>query len=189
MARIEHHEIGAMPRRDGADPHGAVLIVTPRLGTLSPWASKATDIARNCGIAIRRVERITEYAGPHSPEPTELSSHTGQFFAALDNDLNISGAMGHLFDLIWESNKAVDQKALTQAQAAQLLADWQRINNVLALERDAAVIPAEVLTLVEQRQQARADKNWAMSDQLRDQIASLGWIVKDTKEGPKLTPR
>ncbi|RQO80803.1 phosphoribosylformylglycinamidine synthase [Acidovorax sp. FJL06] len=40
---------------------GAVLIVTPRLGTLSPWASKATDIARNCGIAIRRVERTTEY--------------------------------------------------------------------------------------------------------------------------------
>ncbi len=40
---------------------GAVIVVTPRLGTLSPWASKATDIARNCGIAIRRVERITEY--------------------------------------------------------------------------------------------------------------------------------
>ncbi|WP_100410743.1 phosphoribosylformylglycinamidine synthase [Acidovorax sp. 69] len=40
---------------------GAALIVTPRLGTLSPWASKATDIARNCGIAIRRVERITEF--------------------------------------------------------------------------------------------------------------------------------
>ncbi|MHA3770016.1 cysteine--tRNA ligase [Verrucomicrobiota bacterium sgz303538] len=135
------------------------------------------------------VERITEYAGPHSPEPTELSSHTEQFFAALDNDLNISGAMGHLFELIRESNKAVDQKTLSQAQAAQLLADWQRINSVLALERDAAVIPAEVLTLVEQRQQARVDKNWAMSDQLRDQIASLGWIVKDTKEGPKLTPR
>ncbi|MFN9727451.1 phosphoribosylformylglycinamidine synthase [Acidovorax sp.] len=43
-------------------PHdGVALLVTPRLGTLSPWASKATDIARNCGIAIRRVERITEY--------------------------------------------------------------------------------------------------------------------------------
>ncbi|WCT26316.1 phosphoribosylformylglycinamidine synthase [Acidovorax temperans] len=40
---------------------GAAIVVTPRLGTLSPWASKATDIARNCGIAIRRVERITEY--------------------------------------------------------------------------------------------------------------------------------
>ena len=40
---------------------GLAVIVTPRLGTLSPWASKATDIARNCGIAIRRVERATEY--------------------------------------------------------------------------------------------------------------------------------
>ena len=40
---------------------GPVIVVTPRLGTLSPWASKATDIARNCGLAIRRVERITEY--------------------------------------------------------------------------------------------------------------------------------
>ena len=40
---------------------GAAIIVTPRLGTLSPWASKATDIARNCGLSIRRVERITEY--------------------------------------------------------------------------------------------------------------------------------
>ena len=40
---------------------GPALIVTPRLGTLSPWASKATDIARNCGLGIRRVERTTEY--------------------------------------------------------------------------------------------------------------------------------
>ncbi|OUM02904.1 phosphoribosylformylglycinamidine synthase [Variovorax sp. JS1663] len=37
------------------------LVVTPRLGTVSPWASKATDIAHNCGLALRRVERITQY--------------------------------------------------------------------------------------------------------------------------------
>jgi phosphoribosylformylglycinamidine synthase len=43
----------------GAD--GPLLIVTPRLGTVSPWASKATDIAHNCGLAIRRVERVVEY--------------------------------------------------------------------------------------------------------------------------------
>lgn len=47
------------PYQGGAE--GVAIIVTPRLGTLSPWASKATDIARNCGLAIRRVERITEY--------------------------------------------------------------------------------------------------------------------------------
>ncbi len=40
---------------------GLLLVVTPRLGTVSPWASKATDIARNCGLAVHRVERITEY--------------------------------------------------------------------------------------------------------------------------------
>jgi phosphoribosylformylglycinamidine synthase len=41
--------------------HVAVVVVAPRLGTLSPWASKATDIAHNCGVDVRRVERVTEY--------------------------------------------------------------------------------------------------------------------------------
>jgi phosphoribosylformylglycinamidine synthase len=40
---------------------GVLVLVAPRLGTVSPWASKATDIAHNCGLAIRRVERVTEY--------------------------------------------------------------------------------------------------------------------------------
>lgn len=40
---------------------GPTLVVTPRLGTVSPWASKATDIAHNCGLALRRVERVTQY--------------------------------------------------------------------------------------------------------------------------------
>ncbi|MDA7415868.1 phosphoribosylformylglycinamidine synthase [Xenophilus arseniciresistens] len=39
----------------------ATLVVTPRLGTVSPWASKATDIARNCGLALRRIERVTQF--------------------------------------------------------------------------------------------------------------------------------
>ena len=47
------------PAAEGAE--GEVIIVAPRLGTVSPWASKATDIARNCGIALHRVERIVEY--------------------------------------------------------------------------------------------------------------------------------
>ena len=45
-----------------AEAAGSVLVVTmPRLGTVSPWASKATDIAHNCGLALHRVERVTEY--------------------------------------------------------------------------------------------------------------------------------
>ena len=44
-----------------APPTAESIVVGPRLGTLSPWASKATDIAHSCGVAIRRVERVTEY--------------------------------------------------------------------------------------------------------------------------------
>ncbi len=40
---------------------GPVIVVSPRIGTVSPWASKATDIAHNCGFELRRVERLTEY--------------------------------------------------------------------------------------------------------------------------------
>lgn len=40
---------------------GPLVVVTPRLGTVSPWASKATDIAHNCGLAVRRLERVVEY--------------------------------------------------------------------------------------------------------------------------------
>ncbi len=60
----EHERLAALLTY--GDPYtgpvtGTRIVVTPRLGTVSPWASKATDIAHNCGIAIKRVERITEY--------------------------------------------------------------------------------------------------------------------------------
>jgi len=45
---------------DGGN-EGELIVVAPRLGTVSPWASKATDIAHNCGLGIRRVERVVEY--------------------------------------------------------------------------------------------------------------------------------
>ena len=70
-----------------------------------------------------------------------------------------------------------------------MLADWHRLDSVLALQRESATVPAAVTALVEQRQRARADRQWAESDRLRDAIAALGWTVKDTKDGPKLTPR
>ena len=44
-----------------AEAAGELVVVAPRLGTVSPWASKATDIARNCGLALRRVERVAEW--------------------------------------------------------------------------------------------------------------------------------
>ena len=48
------------PHQSPTSPH--LLVVTPRFGTVSPWASKATDIAHNCGLTLKRIERITEYS-------------------------------------------------------------------------------------------------------------------------------
>jgi cysteinyl-tRNA synthetase len=146
--------------------------------------------------ALHRIDewaqRVSELAGnAASPEPLPqtMERRVAAFFEALDEDLNVSGAMGQLFDLIREANGALDHGELTAGSAASLHAAWQRINSVLALQRDEQIAPAEVLELVEQRQKARAGKNWAESDRLRDAIAARGWIVKDTKEGAKLSPK
>jgi cyanophycinase-like exopeptidase len=58
---------------------------------------------------------------------------------------------------------------------------WEMVQS--AREPGEEEPPEEVLTLVEERQQARADKNWAASDRLRDEIAEMGWQVQDTPEG------
>jgi phosphoribosylformylglycinamidine synthase len=64
LLREQEDKVAALLRY--GDPYsgpddGTLIIVAPRLGTVSPWASKATDIAHNCGLAIKRVERVTEY--------------------------------------------------------------------------------------------------------------------------------
>ena len=147
------------------------------LGRIDEWVARLGDLAMR--------------SDDTSPNPIaqSLNRHIAQFSAALDEDLNISAALSHLFDLIRESNAVLDRAELSPAQAAQLLADWHRLDHVLAFQRESTAVPAKVSTLVTQRQQARADKDWPASDRLRDEIAALGWLVKDTKDGPKLTPR
>ena len=133
-------------------------------------------------------QRLEESAGT-AAEETDRGRHVEHFFAALDDDLNISGAMGHLFDLIRETNRALDSGQLSSGAAATVLGNWQRIDSVLSLHRDAISPPPDVLALVEERQAARAAKNWTESDRLRDEVTALGWVLKDTKDGAKLSPR
>jgi phosphoribosylformylglycinamidine synthase len=65
LEAAEHQRLAAL--LDYGEPFmasgtsGALIVVSPRFGTVSPWASKATDIAHNCGIALKRIERITEF--------------------------------------------------------------------------------------------------------------------------------
>ena len=146
------------------------------LGRIDEWVKRISDFRF----------QISDLDSAAAPAP--LAGHVEKFFAALDEDLNISAALSHLFDLIRESNAALDRAELSPAQAAQLLADWQRLDGVLAFQRESVAVSAEVSALVEKRQAARVAKGWAESDRLRDEIAALGWIVKDTKDGPKLAP-
>jgi cysteinyl-tRNA synthetase len=120
---------------------------------------------------------------------SNAAGHPGTAFEdALDDDLNISAALGFLFESIRETNRAMDQNEMDSASASAWLEWWKQINTVLDLEPDSDVtIPTEVAQLAQQREMARQEKNWKRSDELRAQISALGWEVRDTKDGAKLT--
>ena len=106
----------------------------------------------------------------------------------MDEDLNVSAALAALFDAIREGNAGMDAKLLPPADAAAVRELFRRWDGALGvLEKPAAAIPAEVQALLERRQAARAAKEWKQSDALRDEIAALGWIVKDTPKGQVAT--
>jgi cysteinyl-tRNA synthetase len=138
--------------------------------------------------------RLRELVGSaHSAEPQTPSGQRDvptQFEDALDDDLNISAALGFLFETIRETNRVMDRNELDAAKASAWLNWWSRINTVLDLEAETeAVVPEEVAQLANDRGDARHEKNWKRSDELRDRILALGWEVRDTKDGQKLTPR
>lgn len=132
--------------------------------------------------------RLEELAGG-TPEPLPEELDPDRFGAALDDDLNISAALGALFELIRASNALMDVGALSPGQARSLVAWKVRIDSVLALEPEAAEVPPEVAELLARRAEARANKDWAASDRLRDELLALGWEVKDTREGQKIKRR
>lgn len=132
----------------------------------------------------QRLEELASAPGTGAPHPAVLED---KFGAALDDDLNISAALGALFDLVRETNRAMDGGELSLAQARGLLDYWERINSILRLEAEVPETPEEITALLEERNAARAAKDWARSDALRDELLARGWMVKDTKEGTKLT--
>ena len=132
------------------------------------------------------VRRLRDIAGDAVADSQYAPAKSDKFFEALDDDLNISAALGEVFNQIRETNASIDRHELTAGQAAALLDWWQRINEVLQLQEEVESISPQVTALLEKRFEARATKNWSQSDALRAQIESLGWLVKDTKEGQKL---
>jgi phosphoribosylformylglycinamidine synthase len=93
---------------------GPLVIVTPRLGTVSPWASKATDIAHNCGLAIRRIERVVEY---------RLALQSGWLSKATLETAQLEAAAALLHDRMTESvvaQRAEAARLFTELQAAPM---------------------------------------------------------------------
>jgi cysteinyl-tRNA synthetase len=93
-----------------------------------------------------------------------------------------------MFDMIRTTNRRMDEGTLTTGEAMSLLKWLEGVNSVLGFEAEAGAVPAAVGELLARRAEARAAKEWKLSDTLRDEILAAGWIVKDTKEGQKLTP-
>jgi cysteinyl-tRNA synthetase len=129
------------------------------------------------------LQRLRDLAGQAAPDPTYAQSD--RFFEALDDDLNISAALAEVFVQVRETNQRMDLNELTPGQAAALLRWWEPINYILQIQKPEVAIPPAVRELIAAREQARANRDWQLSDRLRKQIESLGWIVKDTKEGQK----
>ncbi len=130
---------------------------------------------------LQRLREVAEKENAQRP--------TQKFEEALDDDLNISAALGFLFESIRETNRAMDENKLDAPSANAWLNWWDRINTVLDLEPETEIaVPAEVAQLAKERENARRQKNWKRSDELRDRISALGWDVRDTKDGQKLTP-
>src|SRR3977135_2523057 len=112
-----------------------------------------------------------------------------QFEEALDDDLNISAALGFLFESIRQTNRALDRNQLSAATAHAWLQWWERVNSVLAIEPETTELPATIAALAEARAQARLAKDWGKSDELRDELMARGWEARDTKDGQKITKR
>ena len=138
--------------------------------------------------ALRRIDdwvaRLREKSEGENPE-RPMAEGAG-FFDALDDDLNISGALGVLFEAIRETNRKMD---LGEFDAGAWLRWWERVDTVLALAGEDTAMPAEIFKLAEARVQARLAKDWGKSDQLRDELAARGWEARDTKDGQKITRR
>jgi len=140
--------------------------------------------------ALQRLDeftaRLTETAAS-AAEPLPEIFQGDRFGAALDDDLNISAALGVLFDMIRDANRLMDAKELSAGQAKSLLNEIQRMNTVLALEPEAGSLPTQVIEILEKRKAVREAKDWKQSDALRDEILKLGWVVKDSRDGQKVT--
>ena len=119
--------------------------------------------------------------------PTRLREARAAFAAGLEDDLNISEALAAAFDLVRELNSRMAGRALSSADARRALDALAELDAVLGLIEDEAEteLPGEVASMLEERVAARAARDWARSDELRDALSVAGIVVEDTPDGQR----
>ncbi len=151
-------------------------------------AVAALERIRNAEMMLDQAKQRATDAAAEPAFLEELENLRERFVAAMDDDLNTADALSVIFDLVRSCNIRFSRDASRAEveRAAELL---DELLGVLGLERsEVAAVPEEIVALAEQRQAARAAKDWATSDRLRDEIAEKGFVVEDGKDGYTIKP-
>ena len=142
---------------------------------------------------LRRLQDGQKVKGQPSIDVQYVATLSQQLYDAMNDDLNSPIVISHLFDACSTINTLIDKKASITAEVAQSLLKLMEtfVTDILGLRPDTGstnkareeAYGAVVNMLLEQRQAAKAEKNWALSDKIREDLAALGFEVKDTKDG------
>jgi cysteinyl-tRNA synthetase len=108
-----------------------------------------------------------------------------KFTGAMDDDLNTAAALAVVHDLVREVNIIMSERSLSPDEQDAVLGAVAKFNAVLGIfgPEDDHMLDADIEALIEERQQARANRDFARSDQIRDELAAKGIILEDTKDG------
>jgi cysteinyl-tRNA synthetase len=132
---------------------------------------------------------LAAYREDREDDPTlaaALDAVRDGFTAGLDDDLNVSAALAALFDGVRDLNRRIDGRTLSTADAERATALLRELDAVLAIAAPPAdELEPELAALVDARVAARAERRWADSDRLRDELAARGIAVEDTRDGQR----
>ena len=116
-----------------------------------------------------------------------LGQYKEKFIEAMDDDLNTASAIAAIFEMVSEINLDVKDGASKEfAQGA--LARLHELTDVLGIlqQKDDGAIGEDIQALIDERQAARKAKNWARADEIRNQLAAMGYTLKDTPQGVQI---
>ena len=115
----------------------------------------------------------------------KLNSHREQFITAMDDDLNTADGVAAVFELVKDINTSILDKEVSKNVCQTAAAVFDELCDVLGIlyNRKNNDVDSDIEALIEERQQARANKDWATADRIRDELKAKGIILKDTPQG------